>query len=50
MICKMWKLPKNIRKLLRNCVMSTNTSFSTDSSDIGKTHLIEMKIDIGNSP
>ena len=30
--------------------MNTRISFSIDSSDIGKTPLIEMEIDMGDSP
>ena len=36
--------------LSKNYVMNIKTFFSTDSSDIGKTPLIEMEIDIGDRP
>ena len=36
--------------LLKNYVMNIKTFFSTDSSDRGKTSLIEMEIDTGDSP
>ena len=36
--------------LLENYVMNSKIFFSVDSSDIGKTSLIEMEIDTGDSP
>ena len=41
---------KNNRKILRNYAMNIRTFFSIDSSDIGKTPLIEMEIDTGEIP
>ena len=41
---------KNIRRFLKNYVESLKIYFLVDSSDIGKTPLIEMEIDTGDSP
>ena len=41
---------KNIRKLLKNYVMSFKNIFLVDSSDIGNTPLIKMETDTGDSP
>ena len=40
----------NIRKLSKTCFMSLKTYFRVDSGDIGKTPLVEMEIDTGDSP
>ena len=46
----MQKLQKNIRKLFKELCDEYKDIFSTDSNDIGKTPLIEMEIDMGDSP
>ena len=46
----MLKLQEIIRKLLKELCDEYKDIFSTDSSDIGKTPLIEMEIDMGDSP
>ena len=45
----MQKSQRNNRKISRNCVVNIRTFF-IDFSDIGKTPLIEMEIDTGDSP
>ena len=41
---------KNIKMLSRTYVMNLKTYLSVDSGDIGKTPLVEMEIDTGDSP
>ena len=47
---KMQKLLKHKKMLSKNYKMNLKTFFSTGSSDIGKTPLIEMEIDTGDNP
>ena len=46
----MQKSLKHRKMLSKNYVMSIKTFFSTDSSNIGKTSIIEIEIDSCNSP
>ena len=46
----MQKLQKNIKKLFKKLCDEYKDIFSVDSSDIGRTPLLEMEIDPGNSP
>ena len=46
----MQKYLKNIRMILKNEFNEFKHIFSVDSSDIGKTPLVEMEIDTGDSP
>ena len=47
---RMQKLLKHNKMPSKKYVMNIKTSSSTDSSDIGKTPLIEMEIDTDDSP
>ena len=46
----MLKYQKNTNKLFKDLCTEFNDIFSTDSGDIGKTPLLEVEIDTGDSP
>ena len=46
----MQKYLKNIKKAFKELCAEFKDIFSVDSSDIGKTPLVEMEIDTGDSP